>query len=230
MRRHEEVVQLMIEALVDGEFEGGLAMPPERDLAQRFGASRGTIREAIRSLREREMVEVVRGQGQRVRLSDLWRVSDALLLRAMLERDPDRELLTEAIHGHAVLLREAASRTTVIATDGDLRLMRERVEELDRVQPLKPRVADRDEQLLRAELEFYEAVFKIAGNRVLTDLAAPLLELLTNLRRERAADRDAAAARQCRRLLEAISSRDPEFVRDTTERNMRQLSRWLGAG
>jgi len=220
----------MIEALVDGEFEGGLAMPPERDLAQRFGASRGTIREAIRSLREREMVAVVRGQGQRVRHSDLWRVSEALLLRAMLERDPDRELLTEAIHGQAVLLREAASRTTVIATDGDLRLMRERVEEFDRVQPLEPRVADRDEQLLRAELEFYEAVFKIAGNRVLTDLAAPLLELLTNLRRERAADRDAAAVRQCRRLLEAISSRDSEFARETTERNMRQLARWLGAG
>jgi DNA-binding FadR family transcriptional regulator len=44
--------------LVDGE-----RLPPERELAERFGVSRMTLREAIRALREANLVESRRGRG-----------------------------------------------------------------------------------------------------------------------------------------------------------------------
>jgi GntR family transcriptional repressor for pyruvate dehydrogenase complex len=56
-------VEQLATAIRLGVFPLGAALPPERDLAERMGVSRATLREAIAGLRAADMVRTTRGRG-----------------------------------------------------------------------------------------------------------------------------------------------------------------------
>ncbi|MCE2028831.1 FadR/GntR family transcriptional regulator [Sessilibacter corallicola] len=62
-RLYRQVVEKMSALINSGEFPAGSRLPPERELAERFGVSRPTIREAIIALEANERVEVKTGSG-----------------------------------------------------------------------------------------------------------------------------------------------------------------------
>src|SRR5262249_36583387 len=57
----------LLVAIVSGRYAPGARLPGERDLARTLGASRPTLREALRRLGEWGLVEARRGSGVRVR-------------------------------------------------------------------------------------------------------------------------------------------------------------------
>lgn len=59
----ESCVEQLATAIRLGVFARGTALPPERDLADRMGVSRATLREAIAGLRAAGMVRTKRGRG-----------------------------------------------------------------------------------------------------------------------------------------------------------------------
>ena len=59
----EGCVEQLATAIRLGVFPTGSVLPPERDLADRLGVSRATLREAMAALREAEMVVTTRGRG-----------------------------------------------------------------------------------------------------------------------------------------------------------------------
>ena len=66
MRGHhafEGCVEQLATAIRLGVFSSGTALPPERELAERLGVSRATLREAIAGLRTAGMVRTTRGRG-----------------------------------------------------------------------------------------------------------------------------------------------------------------------
>ncbi|MEZ0575684.1 FadR/GntR family transcriptional regulator [Halodesulfovibrio aestuarii] len=63
LKIYEQVVLRIQEMLQSGTLTVGDKLPPERDLATRFQVSRSSIREAIRSLQEKGIVESRRGNG-----------------------------------------------------------------------------------------------------------------------------------------------------------------------
>lgn len=50
---YEQVADALREAILSGEMAPGSALPPERELCERFGVGRTTIREALRALQSR---------------------------------------------------------------------------------------------------------------------------------------------------------------------------------
>jgi len=62
-RLYEQISQKLAKAIADGEYEIGQRLPSERELAQSFGVSRPTVREAIIALELDELVEVRLGSG-----------------------------------------------------------------------------------------------------------------------------------------------------------------------
>src|SRR5688572_27394524 len=62
-RLYEQISQKLAKAIADGEYELGQRLPSERELAQSFGVSRPTVREAIIALELDELVEVRLGSG-----------------------------------------------------------------------------------------------------------------------------------------------------------------------
>ncbi|SIN91771.1 FadR/GntR family transcriptional regulator [Halodesulfovibrio marinisediminis] len=63
LKIYEQVVLRIQEMLRTGTLTVGDKLPPERDLASTFQVSRSSIREAIRSLQEKGIVESRRGNG-----------------------------------------------------------------------------------------------------------------------------------------------------------------------
>lgn len=59
----EGCVEQLATAIRLGAFSFGSALPPERELAERLGVSRATLREAIAGLRTAGMVRTTRGRG-----------------------------------------------------------------------------------------------------------------------------------------------------------------------
>ena len=59
----EVTVERLAQSIRLGVIADGVRLPPERELADTFGVSRETLREAIKALREAGMVESRRGRG-----------------------------------------------------------------------------------------------------------------------------------------------------------------------
>src|SRR6476620_5238108 len=53
--------------IVDGRLEPGDRLPPEQELAEQLGLSRGSLREAVRALAQIKVLDVRRGDGTYVR-------------------------------------------------------------------------------------------------------------------------------------------------------------------
>lgn len=60
-RVFQDVVNQIQEAILTGRLSTGDILPPERDLKEMFNTSRGTLREALRVLEERGLIEIKLG-------------------------------------------------------------------------------------------------------------------------------------------------------------------------
>jgi DNA-binding FadR family transcriptional regulator len=61
VRSFDDVVEQVRRSIVDGDIEAGDRLPSERDLAEQFGVSRATLREALRALEALGLLEIRRG-------------------------------------------------------------------------------------------------------------------------------------------------------------------------
>jgi DNA-binding FadR family transcriptional regulator len=95
--RASEEVALQIEAaIVDGRLPSGERLPSEREMQSQFGTGRGVVREAIKILKQKGLLEVRKGAkgGAYVRELDVTNVSESLAL--FLKQHPvDPERLIE---------------------------------------------------------------------------------------------------------------------------------------
>jgi GntR family negative regulator for fad regulon and positive regulator of fabA len=68
----------LINAILDGEFPVNSRLPPERELAQRLGVTRPTLREALQRLARDGWIEIHHGKSTRVR--DYWHEGNLAVL------------------------------------------------------------------------------------------------------------------------------------------------------
>ena len=65
-RLSDKVTEAIIETIVSNKLKPGDMLPPERELGKQFGVSRTVIREAVRALAAKGMLEVRSGSGVRI--------------------------------------------------------------------------------------------------------------------------------------------------------------------
>ncbi len=87
----ESIVEAFKQKILNGEISSGDKLPSERDLAESFGVSRASVREAMRALRYMGVLEVHSGEGTFLTenislLSDHFKIS--LLLKQCSVREP----------------------------------------------------------------------------------------------------------------------------------------------
>lgn len=226
-RRYEDVFGQLIDALAEGRFAAGDWLPSERHLAEWVGSGRGAVREAVRALELRGIVAVVRGRGQRVLPTDRWDLHETDVLLALAEHGRMRGVVREAVSARATTEREAAVLATRHATAGDLRLLRERLDDMDRATALAERSSDRDDPFVKGEAWFHHTLALLSGNRVLATMSEPLHLALAAIRHRHAPTREGAALAHHRRILEGVSSREAELATTAVDIYARQLSLWL---
>ncbi|WP_245587814.1 FadR/GntR family transcriptional regulator [Desulfovibrio inopinatus] len=81
-RASEEVILQIEAAILDGKIKPGESLPSERDLQHRFETSRGVVREALRALKEKGLLEIRKGAkgGAFVKNIDVVTISQSLAL------------------------------------------------------------------------------------------------------------------------------------------------------
>jgi GntR family transcriptional regulator, galactonate operon transcriptional repressor len=78
-RLHRDAVDELLAGIVKGRYAAGVLLPKETELVEELGMSRGTVREALRALEERGVVQVTHGRGARVQPPEEWNVLDPVV-------------------------------------------------------------------------------------------------------------------------------------------------------
>src|SRR5215217_1829247 len=91
-RLYERVVNKGLELIVSAAWKPGFRLSPERELSEAFGVSRTVVREAVKALEARGVLESATGSGVSVRRADFNMVSRSLQTYMQLSNQVDFEI------------------------------------------------------------------------------------------------------------------------------------------
>lgn len=166
----ELIIEKMKELILDRKLGPGDRLPSERELAQEFGVSRASMREAIKALTALGLLKTRTGDGTYVRPnlgeSVLEPLSWAVLLAEGVGPDlaETREVIEPNIAGLAADRATASEKKKLLKT---LNAMREAV--------------GNPPAFAKADLEFHLALAKAAHNQILVEVMNGLQRLLFGL-------------------------------------------------
>lgn len=212
---YEQIALHIEELVISGKLKQGDKLPPERELAEKFGVARGVIREAVKLLGARGLVVVKPGRGTFIAEISSDSIIEHLgrFFRLGHRSHSDLNELRSILESEIAYL--AAQR----ATAKDLAEMKQTIQEMDEN-------IDMPERYIDADMRFHLALARAAQN-----VMFPLLtEVLTDMLRESrlmifqvsgAPDRGQAWHRK---IYEAIEKRDAEVARETMRQHMEQVT------
>jgi len=168
----DQVAARIEKLIVDGVLKVGQALPSERRLVEKLGCSRSALREGLRILRGRGIVETEHGRGSFV--ADLNRTEDATPLMHLFSSQP--RTLFDLLEVRALLEGESARLAALRATDVDRLLIKRRYDEMLAFHA-DPQAQDAREQA-RLDHAFHRAISEASHNPVLVHTLQGLNELM----------------------------------------------------
>jgi DNA-binding FadR family transcriptional regulator len=116
----DSVLETLLGDILGGTYPPGSRLPAERDLARKVGASRPTLREALRRLGEWNLVTARRGSGITIRPEHEWTIEilPAFLKHGVGKRPPAQ---LARIVADLLTLRRSLNAQLVAATVGRLK-------------------------------------------------------------------------------------------------------------
>lgn len=226
---HVFVINVIGARIISGKFPVGSLLPNDADMMSEFGVSRTVLREALKTLEAKGLVEARPKVGTRVSPRRRWNLFDAQVLLWHLEAGPDRPFLdalfeTRQIVGASIVGLAARRRTS-----DHLRLLYYWLEQMQQA-------AGEDELRTLAAFELHRGLADASGNPF-HRAADPLIELSLAVSAigEGMADAAEAVAESVaghRRLLAAVETGRPDEAMRELEaivaaEHVRALSRIL---
>ena len=209
-------IRAMIRA---GELAPGDRLPPEQELADRLGVSRGSLREAVRALSQINVLDVRRGDGTYVTSLAPSELLSGLVFALELMQAKD---LDEVIEVRQLLLPPAAALAAQRVSDDQLAEMRGVIEHLEQA-------TDPDE-IARLHDRFGALVYDATGNETLASILRALQVRGVNVRRAwlaaEPARRDIALTHQ-KMLLDALERGDGDMAKSISVVQVERRRRWI---
>jgi GntR family transcriptional repressor for pyruvate dehydrogenase complex len=201
-RLSDLVSERLLAAIRDARLPPGAKLPSERELGDQFGVSRTVIREAVRGLAARGILQVRSGSGACVARVDSSNVSDAitLFLRRKGLLDPRKiHEMRQTIEVQTVRL--AAQR----GSD-------EHIAEIRRVHERLVEVQSDPEEASAADVEFHRAIARATENELFLMLVDSLSDVMMDVRRATVGrhGRVQIGISHHERIVEALERRDVE--------------------
>ena len=214
-RLYEQIVQQIEGSILNGELSAGCQLPAERDLAKQFGVSRTAVREAIKALQEKGLVDAFPGRGTFVTngtSNSMRRSLDRII------RGGETDGWAYLAEVREILEPEIAALAAVRATDQDLATMKDAVAIMDQ--------AGRDsDAYIEADLDFHLALAEAAANPIVLSLIDSIVGLLREQRLRIYGIGGGPERGQChhKRILDAIESHDPKEARAAMQAHLLQV-------
>jgi GntR family transcriptional repressor for pyruvate dehydrogenase complex len=214
-RLYEQIVQQIEESVLNGSLKPGDQLPAERDLAQRLGVSRTAVREAVKTLREKGLVEAYSGRGTFVTDGTSQAARQSFDLMVKIGQQEGSPHLAEL---RLILEPGIAAMAAERAKDDDLTAMREAVAVMDRSQK-------DPEAYIEADLDFHLALAEAVANPLILSLIDSIVGLLRE-QRIKIFNVEGGPQRgqfHHKHILEAMEHRDPEMARSAMRAHLEQV-------
>jgi GntR family transcriptional repressor for pyruvate dehydrogenase complex len=215
----DEAILKIKEMILSGELGPGDRLPPEKELSERLGLSRSSMREAVKALEVIRVLDVRRGDGTFV-----TSLEPRLLLEAMsfvVDLHDDSSVL-ELFAVRRILEPAAVALAAARIPEEGIRDLRERI----------AAVADGSsvEGLVEHDLDFHRAIVAQAGNGYLASLIDSLsghtvrARIWRGLTQENSVNRTLA---EHRAIVDALERRDAELAQALTTVHISGVEQWL---
>jgi GntR family transcriptional regulator, transcriptional repressor for pyruvate dehydrogenase complex len=214
-RLYEQIVQQVEESIHKGAMKPGDQLPPERELAQQFGVSRTAVREAVKALHEKGLVEAYPGRGTFITDGTSYSMRQSLDRMLRVGQAEGSGFLAEV---REILEPEIAAMAATRADAEDLASMREQIQLMD--------TARRDpDEFIEADLDFHLALAEAAANPIILSLIDSIVGLLREQRMgifqvEGGPER---GQYHHKKIMETIEHRDSAGAREAMKAHLRQV-------
>lgn len=214
-RLYEQIVQQIETSILKGTLKPGDQLPAERDLATQFGVSRTAVREAVKALREKGLVEAYSGRGTFITNGTSQAIRQSLDLLVKIGPPDGSAHLVEV---REILEPEIAALAASRADDHDRDALREAVAVMDRAR-------QDSNAFIEADLDFHRALAEAAANPIILSLIDSIVGLLRE-QRMRTFHAEGGPERgqyHHKRILNAVEQRDPDKARDYMRAHLQQV-------
>ncbi|WP_022885280.1 FadR/GntR family transcriptional regulator [Glaciibacter superstes] len=215
----DEAILKIKEMIISGALGPGDRLPPEKELSERLGLSRSSMREAVKALEVIRVLDVRRGDGTYV-----TSLEPRLLLEAMsfvVDLHDDSSVL-ELFAVRRILEPAAVALAATRATTDDVDALRTQIASVD--------VSTSVEDLVAHDLEFHGAIVELAGNRYLASLIESLsshtvrARIWRGLTQEHSVDRTLS---EHRAIVDALERGDAGLAQSLTVVHIAGIEQWL---
>lgn len=158
-------------SIVGGQFAPGAILPTEPELGEQYQVSRTSVREAMRVLAAKGLVEIRQKVGTRVQDPEHWNIFDADILRWHNDEGRGNGVMRDLIEMRQVLEPAAAKLAAGRATISDHRRL------LAAIGSMEQNV-DSSERYAEADVEFHLAVYSASHNSLMRQFGNVVAEFL----------------------------------------------------
>jgi len=200
----------LVDRIVRGAHPPGTPLPPEPVLCETFSVSRTVVREAVKILQEKGLVQVRQGAGTMVNPPARWDMLDELVLAATIAEDDGLEVLDDVVATRRVLESDMANVAARLAAPAAI----------ERMGALVERMAELvDDRLAYEEQDraFHDTIMQASGNRIARAVVRSLESQVINIARYTGRTERAlceASNRGHRLIHERIAAHDPDGAAD----------------
>jgi DNA-binding FadR family transcriptional regulator len=165
------VIESVGRQIIRGQYAPGDFVPKEAELTAEYGVSRTSVREAMRVLAAKGLVDIRQKIGTRVRRPEQWNVFDADILRWHIAEGQGKSILLDLVEVRQIMEPQAARLAAGRATMDDF----ERLD--DAMQAMRDAVGD-SERYAHADVEFHLAIYAASHNVLLRQFGAVVADFM----------------------------------------------------
>ncbi len=213
-RLYEHIVAQIEQQILGGTLRPGDRLPNERKLAEQFRVSRTVVREAVKALREKGLVQGYQGRGTFITNGTASAVRHSLGLMMKIGSSQSANDLAEA---REILEPEIAALAAKRATKEHLEAIRQAVVTMETA-------LNNVDAFVEADLQFHLTLAHATQNPLIPTLIDPIVDLLRE-ERKRTFKHGGAARGQAhhKKILDAILRRDADAARAAMRAHLKQV-------
>jgi len=212
-RLFEKVTSQIEQRILDGDLQAGDKLPSERDLSKQFQVSRLVVREALRVLANKGLVEVISGKGAFI--TDGTRIAASRSLELMIQHEGQGRML-DLMQMREILEPAIAAQAALLITDEQLNRLQECITTMDETE--EPNV------WIEADLCFHLTLAEATQNVILYQMINAVIDLLHEQRLRAGLTQGGAIRGQVhhKKIQEFVLKNDSEGARQAMTDHMQQ--------
>jgi DNA-binding FadR family transcriptional regulator len=166
--KSQSVIDALGQKIISGKLAPGEILPTEAELSRRHGISRPSLREGLRALALKGLVEARTRRGTAIKDKEHWNVLDPDVLRWYAATAPDPGFLLD-LHDIRTIFEPAAARLAAARASPDQILAIE-----DASRAMAASLPNNVEACCLHDLSFHERIVLATGNRLLIRFSATI--------------------------------------------------------